>query len=136
MKKISKSSIAIFLILIVILVIIAIVIVGNNNKPKEQEVQLQEGQATENVILKDIEFNNITSSYAGGITTIRAKMHNNSNTSQNINIEILLKDSNGKVVGNMRQNIENVEVGKNKVFVTGITGDYSNISDIEIRVVE
>ncbi len=136
MKKVGKGSIGVITVLAIIIIIIITIIIMNLNKPKEQEIQIENGISKETVQLKDIEFSEITSSYADGITTIRAKMHNNSNTAKNLNVQIILKDEEGNQIGEMRQNIENVEVGKEKVFVTGITGDYSNVKDIEMKVIE
>lgn len=136
MKKVGKGSIGVITVLAIIIIIIITIIIMNLNKPKEQEIQIENGISKETVQLKDIEFSEITSSYVDGITTIRAKMHNNSNTSKNLNVQIILKDEEGNQIGEMRQNIENVEVGKEKVFVTGITGDYSNVKDIEMKVIE
>lgn len=136
MKKVGKGSIGVITVLAIIIIIIITIIIMNLNKPKEQEIQIENGISKETVQLKDIEFSEITSSYTDGITTIRAKMHNNSNTSKNLNVQIILKDEEGNQIGEMRQNIENVEVGKEKVFVTGITGDYSNVKDIEMKVIE
>ena len=136
MKKIKKESKLIIIVLAIIAIVLISVIIISLRTPKKENIVLQNGVATENIELKDVEFSEITSSYAGGITTIRAKMHNNSNTAKNLNIEIILKDENGNEVGEMRQNIENVEVGRDKIFITGITGDYSDVKDIEMRVVE
>ena len=108
MKKVGKGSIGVITVLAIIIIIIITIIIMNLNKPKEQEIQIENGISKETVQLKDIEFSEITSSYADGITTIRAKMHNNSNTAKNLNVQIILKDEEGNQIGEMRQNIENV----------------------------
>ena len=136
MKKTKKESKLLIIVLVIIAIVFISVIIISLIKPEKENIEIQNGVATENIELKDVEFSEITSSYAGGITTIRAKMHNNSNKDKNLNIEIILKDENGNQVGEMRQNIENVEVGRDKIFITGITGDYSDVKDIEMRVVE
>ena len=95
MKKIKKESKLIIIVLAIIAIVLISIIIISLRTPKEENIVLQNGVATENIELKDVEFSEITSSYAGGITTIRAKMHNNSNTAKNLNIEIILKDENG-----------------------------------------
>ena len=136
MKKIKKESKLIIIVLAITAIVLISIIIISLITPEKENIEIQNGVATENIELKDVEFCEITSSYEGGITTIRAKMHNNSNTAKNLNIEIILKDENGNEVGEMRQNIENVEVGRDKIFIIGITGDYSDVKDIEMRVVK
>ena len=136
MKRMRKGNLVIIGILILLILAIISIILMNVIKPKEQKIQMENGTATETVRLKDIEFSEITNSYLNGITTIRAKMHNNASTAENIEVEILLKDASGNIIGEMRQKVENVEVGREKIFVTGITGNYSNAKEIEMKVVE
>lgn len=127
-----KKQIIIGIILIVIIIIVIIMI---SNK-KEKSISLENGISSENVQLEGVTFSHITSHYEEGITTIRANIKNHTSETKSIEIEILLKDENGNQVGNMRQKLDNLEAGQEKVLTTGVMGDYSHIKDIEMKVVK
>ena len=131
-----KKKALIGCIIAIVVFVIAAVLIVNNKKVKPVEVTMENGVTEQTVVLKDIEFSQITKTYEGGITTIKAKMHNNSNNDKSLNINITLKDSEGIEVGNMRQTIENVEKGRDKILTTGITGDYSHVAEITFEVIK
>ena len=85
----------------IILVVAAFLILGtvttvlivNNNKLKDQpKVELKDGKSNEDVILDKVTFSDITTSYDSGVTTLTAKMLNNTEKIKNIKVEIILKD--------------------------------------------
>ena len=91
-------------------------------------------KATSEVVLEEIEFKDITKTYNGGVTTIKADVYNNTNVIKDINVEIILKDANGNKVKSMIQAIEAIEPGRKKILQTGITGDYTNVKNVEFNV--
>lgn len=128
-----KKKVIISLILFLVIIAIAIIItkVKENSKTK---TSFENNIATSTVVLEDIEFKNIARIYEGGVTTIKADVYNNTKTSQDINVKIILKDEQGKEVKSMIQALENIEPGRKKILQTGITGDYTSIKDIEFKV--
>lgn len=136
MSKNKKLITAILIVLIVIVVIIT-VIVNINKKAKEKtETTIKDNVAENDVVIEDVTFSEITKVYDGGITNLSAKMLNNTKEVKNFTVQIVLKDETGKEVKSMMQVVENLEPGRVKVFTTGIAGDYSNIKNIEFKVVE
>ncbi len=136
MSKNKKLITAILIVLIVIVVIIT-VIVNINKKAKEKtETTIKDNVAENDVVIEDVTFSEITKVYDGGITNLSAKMLNNTKDVKNFTVQIVLKDETGKEVKSMMQVVENLEPGRVKVFTTGIAGDYSNIKNIEFKVVE
>lgn len=129
--KNKKALIIIFLIVIIIAIAIIITKVKENSKTK---TSFENNIATSTVVLEDIEFKNIARTYEGGVTTIKADVYNNTKTSKDINVKIILKDEQGKEVKSMIQALENIEPGRKKILQTGITGDYTSIKDIEFKV--
>lgn len=123
-------------ILIVILVIVAIIFVVSLVISKDTtETTIENGVATNDVEIEKVTFSQITKKYENGITTLSAKMTNNSSKTKNFTVNITLKDDNGKTVQSLTQVVENLEKGKSKILSTGILGDYSNINDIKFEVV-
>lgn len=120
------------LILIIIAILLVIggitIIVNMGNKKESQE----EGK----VVINEIEFSNITHEYSGGITTVRAIVKNNTEETKNINVKVILKDKEGKVLIETQQKLENIEAGRKKLLAAGIMGDYSNVDKIELKEIK
>lgn len=128
-KKIYVTGI----IFIIVAITITIFIIKTN---LDRKTSFEGNNATSDVVLERIEFKNITKTYEAGITTIRADVYNNTKVTKNINVQIILKDKNGKEIKNMIQAIEEIEPGRKKILQTGITGDYTSIKDVEFKVLE
>jgi len=132
MKKIILV-VAAFLILGTIITIVIV----NNNKLKDQpKVELKDGKSNEDVILDKVTFSDITTSYDSGVTTLTAKMLNNTEKIKNIKVEIILKDDDDNKLKSMFQVVEDLQPGRPKVLTTGIAGDYSHVTKIEFKIVE
>lgn len=105
-----------------------------NKKENKTKTTFENEKATSEVVLEEIEFKDITKTYNGGVTTIKADVYNNTNVIKDINVEIILKDANGNKVKSMIQAIEAIEPGRKKILQTGITGDYTNVKNVEFNV--
>ena len=136
MSKNKKLIAAILIVLIVIVVIITTIVNINKKSNEKTETTIKDNVAEEDVVIEDVTFSEITKVYDGGITNLSAKMLNNTKEVKNFTVQIILKDETGKEVKSMMQVVENLEPGRVKVFTTGIAGDYSNIKNIEFKVVE
>lgn len=136
MSKNKKLVTAILIVLIAIVVIITVIVNINKKENEKTETTIKDNVAENDVVIEDVTFSEITKVYDGGITNLSAKMLNNTKEVKNFTVQIVLKDETGKEVKSMMQVVENLEPGRVKVFTTGIAGDYSNIKNIEFKVVE
>lgn len=134
MKKNKKVIIIVVSIVILILAIFGIVqIIQNVN---QTEIKMENGITDDKVVLNQVEFTDISQKYENGITTIQAKVHNNTNQTKNLKIKIILKNEEQKEIGNMIQKLDNIEPKKEKILTTGIAGDYTDIKDIEFKIID
>ncbi len=124
------------LVIIVVIVLININSKNNNKKVVDSETALVDDKGKNNVEVSNIVFSDITRTYDSGITTIRAKMQNNTGATRNVTVKITLSDASGNVVNTLTQIVENVEPDRVKYLSTGIAGDYSKTSNIKFEVVE
>ena len=124
----------VFIIILIILVIGVVLFVKNNKDTTKTTIE--DGMATSDVKIEKVTFSDIKTEYSDGITTLSAKMTNNSNDTKNFTVNITLKDDDGNVVQSLTQVVEDLEEGKSKILSTGILGDYSNIKDIEFEIDE
>lgn len=136
MSKNKKLVTAILIVLIAIVVIITVIVNINKKENEKTETTIKDNVAENDVVIEDVTFSEITKVYDGGITNLSARMLNNTKEVKNFTVQIVLKDETGKEVKSMMQVVENLEPGRVKVFTTGIAGDYSNIKNIEFKVVE
>lgn len=134
----NRKKIIVLIIGIIILVAtITTIIIYNNDELKNQpNTEIKDGKGTEDVVVDKVTFSEITNSYEGGITTLSAKMLNNTKDTKDFTIKIILKDEDGKEIKSMMQVVENLLPGKTKILTTGIGGDYSYVTKIEFKVVE
>lgn len=132
MKKIIFGVV----VVLVLGVIVTVVIVNNNKLKNQPETELKDGKSEEDVILDKVTFSEITNTHDGGITTLTAKMLNNTDEVKNFKVEIILKDNEGNKLKSMIQVVENLQPGRPKVFMTGIAGDYSYVTKIEFEIIE
>jgi len=128
-------------VIVAILLIVIFSVITNNNKNKNKvvdvpDVTIQDNKATGIVSIEEIEIKDITKVYESGITTIRAKMYNTTDTVKNVTIKIILKDEQGNELKNMVQVVENLLPNKEKVLSTGIAGDYSKVSEIKFEIIK
>ena len=128
-------------VIVAILLIVIFSVITNNNKNKNKvvdvpDVTIQDNKATGIVSIEEIEIKDITKVYESGITTIRAKMYNTTDTVKNVTIKIILKDEQGNELKNMVQVVENLLPNREKVLSTGIAGDYSKVSEIKFEIVK
>lgn len=122
-------------LLIIIAIIILVVVVVFLVKPKDTtETTIENNVATSDVEIDKVTFSDITKVYENGITTLSAKMTNNTSKTKNFTINITLKNEKGEVVQSLTQVVENLETGRSKILSTGIMGDYSNIKDIKFEL--
>lgn len=119
-------------IIIVTIIVVGVFLVRTKDT---SETTIENEIATNDVEVDKVTFSNITKKYEDGITTLSAKMTNNSSKTKNFTVNITLKDDNGNTVQKLTQVIENLETGKSKVLSTGIMGDYSYIKDIKFEVI-
>lgn len=132
-----KYTKIILIVLMVLLIgIIVTLIIINNNQKNQPKIELKNGKSEEDVILDKVTFSEITSTYDGGITTLSAKMLNNTEETKNFKIEIILKDNDGKKIKSVMQVVENLQPKRPKVLMMGIVGDYSYVTKIEFEIVE
>lgn len=133
MKKNKKLLI---ILLVVILVVSAGVILKVFFfKEEKTKTSFEDNKATSAIKLEEIEFKEITKIFENGITTIRANVYNNTKETKNINVKILLKDEKGKEIKSMIQALEQIEPGRKKVLQTGITGDYTQVKEVEFKII-
>ena len=125
---------------LIIIIIIGVVIIGILSRSKKADENVGTSfngtQATSDVEIDDVTFSEITKVYEDGITTLSAKMMNNTDEIKAFKIKISLRDDNGNEVQNMIQVVEDLEPGRAKVFTTGIMGDYSYVENVSFEVVE
>ena len=131
--KDRQRKIIMFLFVIILVVLIVIFI---SKSKKNTETKIENNVAISEVEIEDITFSEIKKTYESGITTVTANMKNNTKKTKNFTIEIILKDESGKEVQSIVQVVENLEAGKTKKLSTGILGDYSNIKDIQFKIVD
>ena len=124
-----------YLILGIVIIIFIIIIVSLSKNKDVTETIIENEIASNDIKVKDITFSEITKKYQNGITTLSAKITNNTNDIRNFVVKITLKDDNGKIIQSLTQKVENLEPGKIKILSTGIMGDYSNINDICFEIV-
>jgi len=128
-------------VIVAILLIVIFSVITNNNKNKNKvvdvpDVTIQDNKATGVVSVEEIQIKDITKIYESGITTIRAKMYNTTDTVKNVTIKIILKDEQGNELKNMVQVVENLLPNREKVLSTGIAGDYSKVSEIKFEIMK
>ena len=140
MKIVNKKRFGIVVgIALAILLAIGIAVFSMLNSHKEvttSQFNEDEKVAINDIVVEDITFSNINKEYANGITTIKAKVSNNTNKTKTITIKILLKDETGKVINEMMQVIEDIEPRIGKTLMAAVTGNYSYVSNIEFEVAE
>lgn len=133
----KKMLILVIVVTFIIGVILVIFIKNSNDKVKDKpNTIIEDGKADSDVLVEDVTFSNITKTFDGGVTTLSAEMLNNTNKTKNFKLEIVLKDDDNKAVKSVMQIIENLEPDRTKILTTGIAGDYSNIKNIEFKVME
>lgn len=121
--------------LIIILCLFIVTGCMSKNK-KETEIKLDKsGNTKEEVKTNDLTFNDIKLNYNGSITLLTSNIKNTTNKAKNIKVTIILKKDN-KEVKKLNQIIENIEPNSNKKINVGIVGDYSEIKDVEFKIVE
>ncbi len=123
------------LILIVIVAVITIVVIFTKNRNRPETI-IENEVAKNNVEINKVTFSDITKKYENGITTLSAKMTNNTNKTKKFTVQIVLRDDNGKEVQKLTQVVENLEKDKTKILSTGIVGDYTNIKDIRFELID
>lgn len=123
------------LILIVIVAVITIVVIFTKNRNRPETI-IENEVAKNNVEINKVTFSDITKKYENGITTLSAKMTNNTNKTKKFTVQIVLIDDNGKEVQKLTQVVENLEKDKTKILSTGIVGDYTNIKDIRFELID
>ena len=106
-----------------------------NNKITNKTDINENGSAKQEVIVEEISFTDIKLTYDGGITTLEATIKNNTKDNKSFTVNISLKDDSGKEVKNLSQIIEDLGSEKNQKLQTGIIGDYSNIKNVEFKIV-
>ena len=124
------------IIVIPILLLGIFLVTGCGNK-KNNSVKLDDNGST-NVELKieEVSFSNINKVYENGITTISASMKNLTKETLNFEVEVILKDNSGKVVKSLKQNVEDLRTDRKQTLKVGIVGNYSDINNIEFKVVK
>lgn len=138
----DKKGLYVVIGILVIAIIVIVLLVVNSNKSDDKknvvdsETKLVDDKGKDNVEVSDIVFSDITRTYDSGITTIKAKMQNNTDTARNVTVKVTLSDNSGKVVNTLTQIVENVEPDRVKYLSTGIAGDYSKTENIKFEVVE
>ena len=122
-------------VIIPILLLGLILVTGcgkNNNIVKIDE----NGNTDIELEIKDVEFSNITKIYENGITTVSASMKNLTKETLNFEVEVILKDNSGKLVKSLKQTVEDLTIERNQILKVGIVGNYSEINNIEFKVVK
>lgn len=127
----NKKLLIISAIIIIILIIAIIFLTKNKNTT---ETTIENNTATNDITIDKVTFSDITKVYENGITTLSAKIKNNTNKTKNFTVNITLKNDQGEIVQSLTQVVENLEAGKSKILSTGILGDYSNIKDIKFEL--
>lgn len=123
------------LIIIIAIIVLIVVVVFLVKSKDTTETTIKNNIATSDIEIDKVTFSDITKKYQNGITTLSAKIMNNTNDTRNFVVKITLKDDNGKIVQSLTQKVENLEPGKIKILSTGIIGDYSKINDICFEIV-
>lgn len=115
--------------------VIMLAVTNINKKNSNRKTTFENENAISNVQVKNITFENIRKTFEGNITNIKADVYNNTDKMKNINVKVILKDSNGKELKSMIQIIENIEPGRKKLLQTSIVGNYSDVNDIEFKII-
>lgn len=122
------------LIIIIAIIVLIVVIVFLVKSKDTTETTIENNIATSDIEIDKVTFSDITKVYENGITTLSAKMTNNTSKTKNFTVNITLKNEKGEVVQSLTQVVENLETGRSKILSTGIMGDYSNIKDIKFEL--
>lgn len=130
----DKKKLIISIAIILVIVILIVLVINGVKKSNNRKTSFEGNTATSNVVLEDIEFKNITKNYENGVTSIRAEIYNNTQKVKDINVKIILKDDSGKEIASMIQTVEGIEAGRKKILQTGMMGDYTQIKDVEFKV--
>ncbi len=135
MKKLSRKQIMLMCVVLVVIAIIVVIMVVKKNRPNTK-TSFEGEKAIESVELKKVEFSNITKKYEGGVTTIEADILSNDKNTKSLTIEIVLKDNEGKEIDSLKQVLDEIEPGRKKRLQTAILGDYTNMTNVEFKVLE
>ena len=124
------------IIVIPILLLGIFLVTGCGNK-KNNSVKLDDNGST-NVELKieEVSFSNINKVYENGVTYISATMNNLTDKELSFNVQVILKDENGKVLRTLEQIVEDLSIYHSEILKVGIVGNYSDINNIEFKVVK
>ena len=134
----KKKMLILGIVITIMIGIILVMFIRNNNDEVKDKpnTTIEDGKADSDVVVDDVTFSNITKTYDGGVTTLAAEMLNNTEKTKSFKLEIILKDDDNNKVKSVMQIIENLEPNRTKVLTTGIAGDYTNIKNIEFKVME
>ena len=123
----DKKILLVVFILIIIVVITTMII--RNNKGDSSGDNNEKSK----IVIDGMEIYDITKKFENGITSVNACVKSNLKTSANL--KIILKDNTGKEVASIIHIVEGLVPEKEKKISAGITGDYSQIEDIEFVVI-
>ena len=134
----KKKMLILGIVITIMIGIILVMFIRNNNDEVKDKpnTTIEDGKADNDVVVDNVTFSNITKIYDGGLTTLSAEMLNNTDKTKSFKLEIILKDDDNNKVKSVMQIIENLEPDRIKILTTGIAGDYTNIKNIEFKVME
>ncbi len=124
------------IIILLMIGIVMIILININNKKDIKNTVIENNIAKTDVKIEEVEFKEITKVYENGVTTLSAKMNNTTKDIKNFTVKIILKDEKGKELTNVMQLVENLEPGKIKTLLTGVSGDYTKVTDIKFEIVK
>ena len=121
-------------IIISMLLVVGLVTGCGCKKQEKNKTEIQgDGTAKENTEVKEVTFSDIKLTYEGSITTLEAKMKNNTDKTKSFTVTIILKEK-GKEVKKLQQIVENLTPEREQILQTGIVGDYSKIKEVEFEI--
>lgn len=112
---------------------ITIIIIQKNTHLTSNE--LIDNKVVGEIVVNEIKFTDIKFKYQDGISTLTAKMKNETSEMKTFNVKIILLDENNKEVKNMLQLVEDLKAEEERVFSSGFMGNYENVKTAKFEIV-
>lgn len=129
----KKKVIIIGAVLFISIASITIIIIQKNTHLTSNE--LIDNKVVGEIVVNEIKFTDIKFKYQDGISTLTAKMKNETSEMKTFNIKIILLDENNKEVKNMLQLVEDLKAEEERVFSSGFMGNYENVKTAKFEIV-
>lgn len=103
-----------------------------NNPPGEKELE----DTTDNT-QNGMQFSNIKIDKIGATSYVRGIVENKSGKDQTLKLQLIMSNKDSKrIYGRVETTIENLKVNEKRNFEISMVGDYSNVDNFEVKIIE